>query len=194
MPVEYRVQWAGTSITGPGVSVLHARTSGGATTSQCAQALADRARTFFDAVKAMVPAGVTWSFPPEATELDTATKQLIGVHAVTSPADVLSTGAASSWSRPSGGRVDWLTTAIVNGRRLRGRTYLVPLTTGSYDATGSIATTAIATLETAAAAYRNTGVFTASQPAVWSRTHGILADISGSNVPDLVTVMRSRRD
>lgn len=194
MPVELRVNWAGTSLTGPGVSVLHARTSGGSTTVQCAQALSDRARAFFDAVKALVPAGVTWSFPSECTELDTTTGQLIGVHPVTPPADVVSTGAVSTLLRPIGARVDWLTTAIVNGRRLRGRTYLVPLTVGSFDGSGSIATTPLGTMETAATAYKNTGLFTASQPAVWSRTHGILADISGSNVPDFQTVMRSRRD
>jgi uncharacterized protein (DUF2342 family) len=194
VPLEYRVEWNGTAITGPGISVFHGRTDGVATTGAAAQSLANRVRTFWDAVKGLVPGGVTWTFPNEVTELDTSSGVLLGVHAVTSPADVVSGGASSSHSRPSGGRVDWNTSAVVAGRRLRGRTYIVPLTGAQYDSAGSLSTTCIATLESAATTYRSTGVFTEATPVVWSRTHGILADVIGSSVTDRASILRSRRD
>lgn len=194
MPLEYRVNWAGTPVTGAGVSVFHARTDGIATTGAASESFADRVRTFFEAIKGLVPGGITWSYPPEVLELDTTTKQLIDVHSISPPADSVSGAASSSHSRPSGGRVDWLTSAVVNGRRLRGRTYIVPLSGAQYDSAGSLTTTAITALEAAANTYRSTGVFTEATPVVWSRTHGILADIVGSNVDDRASILRSRRD
>jgi hypothetical protein len=194
VPFEYRVEWNGSVITGAGISVFHSRGDGVATNATTAQSMADRCRTLFDGIKALVPTGIIWTFPNEVTELDTATGVLTDVHSITPPADVSSSAGSTSYSRPSGGRVDWNTSAIVNGRRLRGRTYFVPLAGSTQDGTGGITTTAIATLETAANAYRNTGVFTAATPVVWSRTHGIVADIIGSSVIDRCSVLRSRRD
>lgn len=194
MPFEYRVEWGGTAVTGPGVSVFHSRTDGIATAGTSAQSMADRCRVLFDAIKNLVPPGVTWTFPNEVTELDTTTGVLEDVHTITSPLDVVSTAASGGHSRPSGGRIDWNTSSVVNGRRLRGRTYIVPLAAAQYDTTGTLASGLITALETAATAYRSTSVFTAAQPVVWSRTHGVLADIVGSSVIDRASVLRSRRD
>lgn len=194
MPLEYRVGWTGTPAEGGGVTVLHCRSAAGATTAAAATDFANRVKSFFDSVKTRVVGGVTWSFPPEVTELDTTTGQLEAVHAVTAPTDVVTTGSSTSYARPCGARVDWLTPAIVNGRRLRGRSFFVPIPGGEYDGIGSLQTTTVAAWEAAANVYKDTGFFTSSQPCVWSRTHGILADITAINVPDRATILRSRRD
>lgn len=194
MPLEVRVLWSGTGMTGDGASVFHGRTDGVATTGAAAQSLADRVREFFNGVKGVMAPGITWTFSNEVTELDTTTGVLLGVHTVTPPISLSSTGTPANYSRAAGARVDWNTSAIVNGRRLRGRTYLVPVAGGSLDSTGTLGTSAIATITTAATAYCNTGVFTSARPGVWSRTHGILADALSGSVDDRTSVLRSRRD
>lgn len=194
MPLEYRVEWSGTGITGPGLSVFHGRTDGVATTGTAMQALADRVRTFFDANKGKFPPGIGWTFPGEGLELDTTTGDLLDVHTVTAPARVDSTATSSGYSRAAGARVDWLTKSIVGKRRLRGRTFLVPMAGPNLAADGTLESTTIASLMTAATAYINQSVFSSCAPVVWSRTHGIAADITGIRIPDMTTILRSRRD
>jgi hypothetical protein len=152
-----------------------------------------RVRAFFDGIKAVFNSGVVWTFPGEVTELDTTTGVLEDVHAITAPAQVVGTGSAAM-AAPAGARVRWLTPAVVNSRRLAGSTFLVPLMASSYEPNGSLLGTSITTINTAATAYLDTGVFESCQPVVWSRTHGILADATAFVVPDKVAVLRSRRD
>lgn len=194
MPLEYRVNWSGTAITGPGVSVFHGRTDGVATTSAAVQALADRVRKLFDDLKSKFPPGTQWTFPAEGVELDTTTGDLLDFHAITAPASVSSTATSSGYARAAGARIDWLTTAIVGGRRLRGRTFLVPMAGPNLAADGTLETASVDAIRTAANAYKDTSVFSACHPGIWSRTHGILGDITSVNVPDMLTVLRSRRD
>lgn len=201
MPFEYRVEWGGSLVTGPGVSVFHGRTTVGGTGFDTAQALADRCRKFFLDIVSLVPSGVSWTFPNEVTELQTGISEttgqagtLLDVHAITPPATVNATATAGNHSRASGGRVDWNTESVVAGRRLRGRTYIVPLASLGYDSSGSLATTCITTLTTAGNNFKDATVFSNCQPVVWSRSHGIAADIVGASVDDRASILRSRRD
>lgn len=193
MVLEYRVGWAG-QITGPGVSVFHGRTALGSTDANAAQDLADATRLFFDAIKAHCPAGLSWVFGAEVLSLNTTTGVLEAAHAVVPPADVAATGSATSWSKPTGARVDWNTGAIAGGRRLRGRTYVVPLIGASYDSTGTISTSALTSLNAGAAAYVAHSGLVDVNPSVWSRVHGIQADITSHDVPDKAAILTSRRD
>lgn len=192
MVFEYRVGW-NSGGTNPGVTVFHGRKGPTSTDSGAAEDLRDKARAFFDAVKGMVGGGVVWNFPGEVTELDTVTGQLQNVVQITAGASVTATGA-TAYAAPAGGRIEWRTPAIVNGRRLRGRTYVVPLTTGFFDTQGTLSASAITTLSTAAAAFLDLGTYGRISPCVWSRTHGVLADITSAIVPDEAAVMRSRRE
>lgn len=194
MPLEVTVDWTGTGLTGVGTSVFHGRTDGVATTSAAAQSLADRVRQFFFDVKGVIAPGITWVFRNEVLELDTTTGVLLSAIPVTPPISITSTGTSANYSRAVGARVDWNTSAVVNGRRLKGRTYLVPVSGGNLDTTGTLATSCIAACTTAATNYCNTGVFTQARPGVWSRTHGILADAIAGTVDDRTSVLRSRRD
>lgn len=194
MPLQVTVDWAGTGMTGLGTSVFHGRTDGVATTGQAAQSLADRVRQFFFDVRGVIAPGITWTFRNEVLELDTSTGVLLDAHTVTPPVSLTSTGSAANYSRAVGARVDWNTSAVVNGRRLKGRTYLVPVSGGNLDTTGTLASACIATVTTAATNYCNTGVFTEARPGVWSKTHGIFADALSGSVDDRTSVLRSRRD
>ena len=192
MALQYRALWnAGGS--NPGFSVFHGRGAFGATEGEASQALADRVREFFDGVKSIVTNDFQWTFPGEVLDYDTSTGVLQEVHAVTPPAPVAAASTVA-YSAASGARIEWRTSAVVAGRRLRGRTFLVPVYAGAYETDGTLSETAKATLASAAVKYWDTSLLTAAQPAVWSRTHGIMADIVSALIPDSVSILRSRRD
>lgn len=192
MVLEYRVNQTLPS-GGPGLSVFHGRIQTGSGPEVASQQLADRVRTFFDGVKALFNSGISWQFPGEVLELDTTTGVLTGVHAVTPPANVVGTGSAAM-AAPAGAKVRWFTPAIVAGRRLQGGTFLVPLMTSSYESNGTLLGSSITVIDAAAAAFIDTSLWTNAAPSVYSRTHGIQADITSRRTPDRVSVLRSRRD
>ena len=190
MAHQYRVQWSGTT-GGTGFSVLNARLSGAALGTG-PQQFADNVRAFFLGLQFALPNEVVLSFNSEVLELDTSTGQLLQVHPVTPPNNVAGS-ATGSYAHASGIRLDWLTPSVLNGRRLRGRTYLVPAASAVFDTSGRLTTTAQNNIKTAGNAYvadmENIG-----SAAVWSRTHGIIADVEEVGVSPLGAVLRSRRD
>lgn len=192
MVIEYRVNWEG-PVGGPGVTVFHGRPSNSGFDQEASEDLAARAHAFFDDIKALIPAGYTLSFPGEAIELNTTTGVLEDVYTFTPPADVTCAGSGD-WAAPAGCRVEWRTAAIVNGRRLRGRTYIVPIAAGAFDTEGTIDSGTVTLLTTAAEDFIDDSVFANVDIAVWSRTHGILADVVNVFVPDEASILRSRRD
>ena len=189
MVFQYRPEWSGTS-GGPGVTVLNARLGAGGLLEE--QQFADFTRAWYLRMVAFFPTEITFTFPAEVTELNTTTGVLESVVSVNAPDPVTGT-SAGVYAAPAGARVDWHTGAIVDGKRLRGRTYLVPITTGAYDGGGTLLATAINDLTADAVQYLSDmdGI---GALGVWSRTHGVIADVSSVNIPDEVAVLRSRRD
>lgn len=188
---QYRPEWSGTT-GGSGVSVLTARLGAAADLEQFVQYFADSVRAFYGAVTARLPNEVSISFPGEVQAFDTVTGQLTAVHPVTAPANTAGT-ATGGYAHASGARIDWTTESIVNGRRLRGRTYMVPCAASDFGADGRLGSTAINAWTTAANTLISNMNLQGSL-AVWSRTHGLLADVSGVRIPALGAVLRSRRD
>lgn len=192
MVLEYRVNWQGPT-GGPGVTVLHGRPSDLISDQDAANELSERAHAFFSELTALVPSGYTLSFPGEVVELNTTTGALEDVYAVPPQANVVMVGGGD-WGAPAGARIEWRTSAIVAGRRLQGRTFIVPITALAFDTSGTLDPEAITALTNAAEEYLTGGTPDQVDPCIWSRTHGILADITAYLVPDEVTILRSRRD
>lgn len=159
-----------------------------------AQASVDAIRTFFQSLITLLPSGLTISVPGSGDELSEATGTLTGTWSVgTTPTVVTGTGAGN-YAGNAGAVVHWLTTSFNSGRRIRGRTFLVPLVSTAYDTTGSLGTATITTISNAANALltTNSGLMN-----VWSRPRpgstGLQANITGIRVPDLAVSLRSRR-
>ena len=194
MPIVYRALWTA-GVTGTGYTVVTGRDTTLGNYQEAADELASRLHTFFDTLKVVLPAGVIVQFDQEAVVLNTTTGVLEEVLSVTPPAQVVGNASAPEYSAVSGGRVDWLTEAIVGTRRLRGRTFIVPTAWNTYDAVGTLTSSAVTALATAASAYLDDGAGPAEvKPSVWSRAHGIQADITSAFVPDKVSMLTSRRD
>lgn len=153
-------------------------------------------RQFFQDLNAFLRSNTTITVHADGDDIDDADGTLSGSWAHT-PAPAAVTGSASTgvYAAPAGAVVNWVTGGIVNGRRLRGKTFIVPLATGAFDSDGSLGAFRT-TLLTAA----NTLLTSAPGLAVWHRpsapgaVDGSSALITSASVPDLVAVLRSRRD
>jgi len=154
-----------------------------------------KVRTFFDAIKGVLPNSVQLIPNAEVGHYDEATGTLMDVLPIDDiPTPVVGTGG-SSYSAASGAVINWLTTGVVGNRLLRGRTFIIPCSNGVWDAQGDLSTGTLATLRNAATAF-HTGIV--DKPYVWSRPTairvGVAHPITSSRVPDLGATLRSRRD
>lgn len=187
MPSQYRAIWS-TPGGGTGYTVLHFQDVANNTD---AQDLANMVRVFFDSIKGVLPDDVTVTFDSEVLVLDLA-GTLQTVWAVTPPASVSGINA-STYNRAAGIRIDWSTGHIVAGRRLTGRTYLVPTGSSVFDAVGLVTSGNVTAVQTAAAALISSSSSNAPL-VVWSRTHAVAWAADTASVPTKGAILRGRRD
>lgn len=158
-------------------------------------------RTFFNALAALFPTGLTLTFPGSGDIINEGTGAIVGAWTVAAPAPVIGSGAGN-YAGGAGAVVDWLTSGVVAGRRPMGRTFLVPITTTFFDTNGSLSAAAISTILAAAQA-----MIASLGPTflVWSRPFpggpggdppsrlGTVNPVTSARVPDLAATLRSRR-
>jgi len=178
-----RVLWQGF----PGAPGYSNHYVGSLTTAQTA------IRAFYAALVTYLPNNLTITVPNTGDQVEEATGKITGVWTGAAQAVVTATGTGN-YSGASGAIVNWRTGAIVNGRRPIGRTYLVPLVSGSWDANGTLATATQAGIQTAADALI---VALAGELKIWSRPKPTIAGanvtVVTAQVPDMAAVLRSRR-
>lgn len=171
----------------PGYTNFYSLESGPITTST------DAIRAFFDGIKGLLPSGLTVTVQPSGDQINDANGNITGAWSV-DPAPLVVTGTGGAFfAGNAGGVVSWRTNGVVANRRVRGRSFLVPMATPVYDSNG-LTPAAIGTLQGAA-----TALVGAASPnlAVWSRPtplrSGSSHPITASTVPDLAASLRSRR-
>lgn len=198
MVAQYKALWTIPG-AGPSVSTFH---SAGPMTGAQAAFWALTVRKFFDDVKGLLPNDVSVNFDTEVTEYDTASGVLTGTISVAAPAVVLG-GAAGAWAGGAGVRLVWLTSRILDGRRVRGATFLVPAAAVAFDTNGAVSATGITTANNAASTYL--AAMTGSNPVavVYSRPRpasdtlparpGTETPISGRSASAIVGTLRGRK-
>ncbi|HZX41172.1 MAG TPA: hypothetical protein VFE93_04985 [Myxococcaceae bacterium] len=148
---------------------------------------------FFAQVTALANV-VTIQVPAAGDSVDEATGVINGAWTAATSAAVTGTGG-TAYSAPSGYIVNHTTPVIVNGRRVRGRSFMVPAASAAYDTTGTITTGVLANIQAANAAFLTavSGTFV-----VWHRpvggAGGVAAGVTAISTPDKACVLRSRRD
>jgi hypothetical protein len=153
----------------------------------------DGIRAFFDAIKGVIPSGITITVQPSGDQINDTNGNITGAWSVDPAPAVVTGSAAGTYAGNAGGVVSWRTNGVVANRRVRGRSFLVPLASTVYDTNG-LTSAAIATLQGAAS-----GLVTAVSPnlAVWSRPtqlrSGSSHPVTSATVPDLSASLRSRR-
>jgi hypothetical protein len=118
------------------------------------------------------------------------------VVAAATPPTVVNGGGSGAYSAPSGAVLHWLTGTVRNGRRLRGRTFIVPLANSNYEANGTLAAGTITAIQNAGLALMDeatTRLVVYGRPAP-NAADGVAALVTGARVPDMAAVLRSRRD
>lgn len=188
MPQEYVVRWTGGPI-GVGATVLHFQSIGSGT---AAQQIADAVRACFDSLKAVAPSAVLWTFDTELKEI-APDGTLLGVYPVTAPAAVAATGAGS-YAAGTGAMVRHTTGVVLGGRRIQGRTFIVPLISSNYSTLGTISGATITTLNGAFTTLRTTTSGFGTPLSVWSRKNASVTPVASSVCVSRVSTLATRND
>lgn len=185
-----KVRWSG-FIGGPGVSTFY-----------CLDPATFRPAliTYWQASKGDIPQTVNLVLESQGDILDDVTGEVTGGW-VAGTDVVMSGGSTDPYAAPSGVCVTWLTNTVVDGKHLRGRTFLVPIGRGAFDLDGSLTPASLSAFQSRAAtlAASNPGQFL-----VWHRPipagqphgprNGSSGAVSAARVTDKVAILRSRRD
>lgn len=190
----HRVQAVWTGFPGaPGYSSFYFRPfTGGGDVDQAI----GRVRGFFAEWRRLLPLGVSIQVQATVEEVDETTGMLTGYLDGEEVEPVLTSTAGNDFAGPAGAVVNWLTGTVRNGRRVRGRTFLVPLGLNAYDSDGTLGDTALSDLRAGANILLSTEF--EQELVVWARPNGgspgEAASVTGHRVPDMAAVLRSRRD
>lgn len=151
----------------------------------------DAVIAFIDVCAGLMPDNITFTVPNAGELINDGTGTMEG--AWSEGSTYTRTGVQTGvWAAPVGAVVTWRTTTIVRGRRLRGRTFVVPLVGAAFEDNGTLSSTNLATLQSAA-----NDLIADADLRVWSRptasSPGTSANVTSATVPDIAAVLRSRR-
>lgn len=178
---ECRVTWDGWS-GGPGVSTFY-----GDDVATMRSALGD----FVAAIDELIPGQITVTVPNEGRVIDDLTGDLVSYWVDGVPIQD-SNALTQAFAAPAGACINWLTNGVVQGRSVRGRTFIAPLYASAYETDGSLVTGTLTILRNAAAALAASGTIS-----IWSRPRVGLPGshhlVQSSRVSDRVSILTSRR-
>lgn len=176
MPSLWRVTatWTGGKI-GTGFTNLFF-TEGVSTAVQAS----DAARVFINSCYssgAKLPSGITITWRAAVDVIDDATGTLQSTIPVTKPADIAGTDT-TAYAAVAGACVTWRTDGLVAGKRVAGRTFLVPMGGLGLQSDGTIDNNTVSSIHTAA------GILISAAPefVVWHRPASVAAG-GGSSHP-----------
>lgn len=154
---------------------------------------------FFDAIKLAFPPVVNIQVESDVEVVNDTDNQLITVLNDGGRPNIVGTSGGTNYSAASGAVIGWQTGSVRNGRRVRGRTFLVPTSAAVFDINGTLTSSWVTTLQNAAAAMvapaansPDFGIY--CRPSSPTVNDGAWFLATGARVPDMAAVLRSRRD
>ena len=148
---------------------------------------------FFDALKAYLPSGVQVTVPNSGDLINDASGDLVGAWAEAGGGSVTGT-SASVFILGTGVRIIWETAGFRNNRHVRGSTFIVPVVSTVFDASGRMTPAS-----QAAFALAGTNLISASDMGllIWSRpkpgVNGFSQAVTSARVSEQPSWLRSRR-
>ena len=182
------IDWTGPMVVGKSVSVMHWSGSD-PSAPPVASVLAA-----FNAAKAVFPVGLVITVPGAGDTIDDTTGELTGTWTSSGGGNVSGTTAFGA-AAGVGACIGWSTGGIVNGRRLKGRTFIVPIHAQNYDTDGTLVASSLLAIQTLANSIQAAGPL-----AVWHRptttggSDGNSYGVISNRVRDKVAYLSSRRD
>lgn len=197
--LRVKLRWSG-FIGGPGYSIFHMRDfSGGEPDQAQADAAVARIGDFANFARTHCPQAVQLQVQSDVEVIEETNGQLQSIFNVTTGGPQQGQAPTDeAYSAASGAVITWRTPGVRNGRRVRGRTFLVPLSSIAYQSDGTLSPAAISNLNSAAGNLVN-GTGTPDM-GVWARpsakgaTDGIWYAAGSYSINDKVAILRSRRD
>lgn len=194
-----RSEWAGTS-GGPGLTQHAFYVSGGSEpTGSQAQSAVNAVAGLWEALKSLLPNEVSIQVSPTVDTYDDITAVLTGSQVVSTPPPVKVGLGTGTYAGGVGFKIDWNTGVILGGRRVVGRTYVVPATSTVFDIDGTLAASAISAANTAAANMLTAMSTGGCNLAVWTKPGGVssvpgMTAVTSGTCRDKTAILRGRRD
>lgn len=191
--VRIQAVWTGFQ-GGPGYTHWYGISDGDS--GAAAAALAVRMRAFFDGIKGLIPTNVDIKVQRVYQVINDVNGNITSEAQLAADPVLVSGTAAGVYSAASGAVMNWETGHFnANGRRVRGRTYLVPLSSTAMENDGTLSSTAFNALQAAGTAALggtgSLGVWTRPSPGGSDGTFNIAIS---ALIKDKVAVLTSRRD
>lgn len=192
--LQIKTTWTG-GPSAPGLTLFNVENSGVGDFDAALAAV----QSFWTTVSSPIPDEYKLQVDQTAFSYNEADGSIQGLQTGTNPLAQISGQGPGSYSHGTGTRIDWATSAIARRRRVRGRTFIVPLTHASFGPDGYLTAATVTYLEDAAYALLS-ALETAGLPlVVWSRPTteyplGEINPVIDANVPTKVAVLRGRRD
>lgn len=192
-----KINWTG--FTGaPGYTNLYFNDfSEGSVTQAMVDGFRSRTDTLLGTIQTRLPSTVTVAVDPTVDIIDVPTGNLTRFMSTTPAAARVGQGTGN-YSAASGGVINWYTGGVRNGRRVRGRTFLVPFASSALGPNGTLddtlRTSLIGAIQTFIGPGANQGLL-----GIYARPKPGLSDgawfaVTSFTHPDKVAVLRSRRD
>lgn len=208
--LRVKLRWSGYQ-GGPGFSVFHFRDSdGGGDFSSQAQAAVARVDTFKNAIREHLPQAVSLQVESDVEEIEETNGELVAAHNTVPAGSVLGNASSThNFAAAVGAVINWRTGGVRNGRRVRGKTFLVPLNGSAFATDGTLAASTVTSLNAAGTALINAtgspdlGVYARPTPVKDAQGNPIPGEFNEDgiwhlatsvSVPDMGAVLRSRRD
>jgi hypothetical protein len=195
-----KIKWLGFS-GAPGYTVLYWSPPDGqpVDSGDCERAT-DHCEGLIGAFKPYVPSGANMAVESDCEVIEDTTGELKRVYSGLPAAPQAGTGGSGAYSASSGAVITWRTDGVRNGRRVRGRSFIVPLSSSAaYSSDGSLASAAQSAI-LAGAALMHQDWAAGERLVVWGRpsgpgqSDGVSHRVTNASVPDILAVLRSRRD
>lgn len=197
--LRVKARWSGFQGS-PGFSVFHFGNFAGAEPTMSEATVANsKVREFFQTMQFNLPTGVIIQVEPDVEVIESTDGKLVSVLSGGSPLPVTGGATASApYAVAVGGVVTWRTSGIRKGRRVRGRTFLVPLSSTAFQNDGTLSAGFLSSVGNGALGLRDQatspdlGVY--ARPTAKGATDGVWHPVVTHSIPDMGAVLRSRRD
>ena len=193
-----KLQW---TIPNAGIShsVLHFRAPGGfAPTQADADVVRTKMGTMKTNIQSLIPSTIQLRVQSDVEVIDTPDGKLLDVFGTAS--DTTNGGSlpgSEKWAAPVGAVITWNTADIRNSRRVKGRTFLVPIASSLFDVDGTLNPTNMSQIETVATNLRtaSSGVelVVYGRPSAPGATDGTASLVTSHRIPDTAAILTSRR-
>lgn len=179
------VQWAGPQIKGNAVSVLHYEVGTPVDPTAILSA--------FSELDVVCPQGVTFTVPSTGDVIDQVTGQITGSWSEAGGGTFTCNSLLATAAAGVGACVTWETNLVVNGRRVRGRTFVVPCGTQTYEGDGTLSAGTLTALGAFADGLLGAGPLAVFRRPSVTNPSGLEGTVLARSIRDHVSVLRSRR-